>query len=42
MCVVAWGGTRIPVGTMLTVGDLGCFGCPLLLDFGGGVNGAVS
>jgi hypothetical protein len=40
MCVVAWGGTGIPAGTMLMVGDLGCFGCPMLLDFGGGVNGA--
>jgi hypothetical protein len=24
---------------MLTVGDLGCFGCHVLLDFNGGING---
>ncbi len=38
ICVVAWGGTKIPAGMMLTVGDLGFFGCPMLLDFGGGLN----
>ncbi len=39
-CVVAWGGTRIPMGLMLAVGDLGCFGCPMLLDFSSSGNGA--
>ncbi len=38
ICVVAWRETGIPAGTMLTVGHLGCFGCPVLLDFGGSVN----
>ncbi len=26
------------MGTKMTIDDLGCFGCPMLLDFGSGVN----
>ncbi len=39
-CVIAWGGTGIPVGTMLAAGDLSCFGCPVLLDISNSGNGA--
>ncbi len=40
ICAVTLGGARIPTEMRLTCGDLGCFGCPVLLELGGCVDGA--
>ncbi len=39
ICVVTFGGAGIRAGAKLTVGYLGCFGCPVLLRLGGCVDG---